>query len=122
MRITIIGAGRVGQTLGRLAKEAGYEIGEVVCRSQKSARAAARFIGQGNAQSARQARLLGADIILIATPDDSIKDAVKIIEDAAGNFRRAVVLHVSGAVSSEILAPARPARICDRLVPPAPGI
>jgi predicted short-subunit dehydrogenase-like oxidoreductase (DUF2520 family) len=105
LRITIIGAGRVGQTLGRLAKEAGYEIGEVVCRSQKSAQRAVSFIGRGNAQSARRARLLAADIILIATPDDSIKDAVKLIESAAANFRRAVVLHVSGAVSSEILEP-----------------
>ena len=105
MRITIIGAGRVGQTLGRLAKEAGYEIGEVVCRSQKSAQRAVSFIGQGNAQRASRARLLAADIILIATPDDSIKDAVKIIESAAEGFRRAVVLHVSGAVSSEILEP-----------------
>jgi predicted short-subunit dehydrogenase-like oxidoreductase (DUF2520 family) len=105
LRLTILGAGRVGQTLGRLAGEAGYEIGEVVCRSQKSAKAAARFIGQGKAQSVRQARLLAADIILIATPDDHIKDAVKIIEASAQNFRRAVVLHVSGAVSSEILSP-----------------
>ena len=105
MRITIIGAGRVGQTLARLAKEAGYEIGEVVCRSQKSAQRAVSFIGQGNAQRASRARLLAADIILIATPDDSIKDAVRIIEGEAENFRRAVVLHVSGAVSSEILEP-----------------
>ncbi|HJQ70317.1 MAG TPA: DUF2520 domain-containing protein [Blastocatellia bacterium] len=105
MRITIIGAGRVGQTLGRLAAEAGYEIGELVCRSKRSARAAARFIGQGEAQSARDARLRAADIILIATPDDHIKDAVKMIEGARANFRRAVVLHVSGAMSSEVLAP-----------------
>ena len=105
MRLTIIGAGRVGQTLGRLAREAGYEMGEIVCRTQKSANAAARFIGEGNPQTARQARLSAADIILIATPDDSIKDAVRIIEASARNFRRSVVLHASGAVSSEILSP-----------------
>lgn len=105
MKITIIGAGRVGQTLGRLARQTGYDIGEVVCRSHKSAKAAARFITAGNPQSARRAQLSPADIILIATPDDHIKDAVKIIEASAQNFRRAVVLHVSGAVSSEILTP-----------------
>jgi predicted short-subunit dehydrogenase-like oxidoreductase (DUF2520 family) len=105
LRITIIGAGRVGQTLGRLASQSGYDIGEVVCRSHRSAKAAARFIAAGNPQSARRARLSPADIILIATPDDHIKDAVKLITAAAQNFRRAVVLHVSGAVSSEILSP-----------------
>ncbi len=105
MRITIIGAGRVGQTLGRLARQAGYDIGEVVCRSHRSARAAVSFISAGNPQSARRAQLSPSDIILIATPDDHIKDAVKLIEASAKNFRRAVVLHVSGAVSSEILSP-----------------
>ncbi|HXG65868.1 MAG TPA: DUF2520 domain-containing protein [Blastocatellia bacterium] len=105
MRISIIGAGRVGQTLGRLAREAGYEIGEVVSRTRRSAQAAVKFIGSGEAQSAAQARLTAADLFLIATPDDRIQDAVEMILQQAPTRCRAVVLHTSGALASDALAP-----------------
>ncbi len=110
LRISIIGAGRVGQTLGRLAKESGYDIGDIVCRSVKSARKAVRFIGSGSARQASLSHLTAADLILISTPDDSINEAVEMIEDSARAIGRAVVLHTSGALSSDVLRPL--ARFC----------
>ncbi|MCI0488587.1 MAG: DUF2520 domain-containing protein [Blastocatellia bacterium] len=104
-RFSIIGAGRVGQTLGRLAREAGYEIGDVVCRSERSARSAVRFIGAGRPQTSESARLSQADFILISTPDDKIPDAVSIVERNIAEVGRAVVLHTSGALSSAVLGP-----------------
>ena len=89
MKISIIGAGRVGQTMGRLARGAGYEITDVVCRSRRSAVAAVRFFGAGNAQSAARARLSPADLILIATPDDRISEAVELVMNNASSVGRA---------------------------------
>ena len=105
MKISIIGAGRVGQTMGKLAREAGYEITDVVSRSQRSARAAARFIGAGNALQASSARLSPAHLILIATPDDKISDAVELVSSNASGFSKAAALHTSGAVASDVLSP-----------------
>lgn len=103
MNISIIGAGRVGQTLGFLARKHGHKINEVVCRSIRSARAATKFIGAGTPLVASRARISSADMILISTPDDSIEGAVEIIERQAGEVRRAVAFHTSGVKPSSTL-------------------
>jgi predicted short-subunit dehydrogenase-like oxidoreductase (DUF2520 family) len=104
MKISIIGAGRVGQTLGKLARLSGYEIGDVVCRSQRSANRAVKFIGAGRAQGAARAELSPAGIILIATPDQAISSAIGLILKNADRVGRAVALHTSGALSSAALS------------------
>lgn len=107
MRISIIGAGRVGRTLGRLARLSGYEVGDIVCGSPKSARSAVRFIGAGTPHGAADARLSRSALILISTPDDSINDAVRLIREAARKTGRPPVVHTSGALSSDALSPLR---------------
>ncbi len=103
LKLSIIGAGRVGQTLGRMARESGYEIGEVLCRAAQSAQRAVKFIGAGTPQSAQRAHLSKSDLILISTPDDRILDAVEIIHQNIAGIGRAVILHTSGALSSDLL-------------------
>ena len=56
MDVAIVGAGRTGRTLGRLAREAGYEIGPVVCRTRAHAEEAVRFIGAGRAGTSSPTR------------------------------------------------------------------
>ena len=107
LKLSIIGAGRVGQTLGRLGLEAGYDIADVACRSRRSARIATAFIGAGTPQAASSGQLQAANVIFIATPDDRIGEAVQWIMDNARGIGRAVVLHTSGAVSSAALATLR---------------
>lgn len=109
LKLSIIGAGRVGRTLGRLGHEVGYEIIDVVSRSRRSASSATRFIGAGTPQAALSRRLQPANVILIATPDDRLGEAVKLILKDAQWIGRAVVLHTSGAVSSAALAALREA-------------
>jgi predicted short-subunit dehydrogenase-like oxidoreductase (DUF2520 family) len=107
LKLSIIGAGRVGQTLGRLGREAGYEVVDVVCRSRRSATKAARFIGAGLPQAAAGSRPRPANVIFIATPDDRIGEAIQLIADNRQRIGRAVVLHASGAASSDALAALR---------------
>ena len=103
LKISIIGAGRVGQTMGRLARLAGYEITDVVCRSRRASAAAVRFIGAGNPQQAARVRLSPSDLILIATPDDRISEAVELVMNNASSVSRAVALHTSCAIASDVL-------------------
>jgi predicted short-subunit dehydrogenase-like oxidoreductase (DUF2520 family) len=107
LKLSIIGAGRVGQTLGRLGREAGYEITDVVCGSRRSARSATGFIGAGTPQVASSRQLHAANVIFIATPDDHIGEAVQLILDNTRRIGGGVVLHTSGAVSSAALATLR---------------
>jgi len=122
LRISIIGAGRVGRALGKAAALAGHEIGDVVCQSRASALAAVRFIGEGHAQPSSTAVLAPASLILIAVQDDRIPEVVELIlrqstsptESARSSVRigrRGVptALHTSGAISSQALAPLEPA-------------
>jgi len=119
LRISIIGAGRVGRAIGRAAYLAGNEIGDVVCTSLSSAIAATRFIGAGTARESRDAALEPANLILISTQDDRIGMAVELVKRAAGlanhpgwleSKRRypVTVLHTSGALSSEVLRSLKP--------------
>lgn len=103
MKISIIGAGRVGQALALRAREAGFEIVDIVCRSRRSANRAAKFIGAGKAQTASRARLADADLFLISTPDDKIHEAVELVRRS--EVKSTVALHTSGALSSDVLKP-----------------
>jgi predicted short-subunit dehydrogenase-like oxidoreductase (DUF2520 family) len=49
--LSIVGAGRLGRTLGRRLRERGWRIGAVVTRSAKTSRAAVRAIGAGTAHA-----------------------------------------------------------------------
>jgi predicted short-subunit dehydrogenase-like oxidoreductase (DUF2520 family) len=103
VRIAIIGAGNVGRTLGRLSHQAGHEIGDVVCRSKRSAAAAVKFIGAGRAWASDRVELSPADLVLVSTPDGVIPKAVELITSHASTVGRPVVLHTSGAIASDAL-------------------
>ena len=103
MRVSIIGAGRVGQALARRAGEVGFDIIDVVNGSLRSARKAARFIGAGTALAAAKAPLRPADLFLIATPDDQVEAAVELLRRST--VPAAVAFHSSGALTSAVLGP-----------------
>jgi len=108
--LSIIGAGRVGQTIARRLRERGWRIRAVVTRSPARARAAVRFIGAGKPQSVLRADALDADVILIATPDGALekiagKLAQMVKAGSSKKLSRKTVLHTSGALDSRVLLP-----------------
>ena len=106
--LAIIGAGRVGRALGRRLREMGWKIGAVVTRSEASARKAVRSIGAGHSHAFVTRRVLAAQVILITTPDRGVAEvAEELARIGAEELRGKIVLHTSGAFSSEVLAPAR---------------
>jgi predicted short-subunit dehydrogenase-like oxidoreductase (DUF2520 family) len=102
--LSIIGAGRVGRALGRRLRELGWKIGAVVTRSETSARKVVRSIGAGHAHAFLTRQVLAAQVILITTPD---RRTAEVAEDlariGAEELRGKIVLHTSGALSSDVL-------------------
>jgi predicted short-subunit dehydrogenase-like oxidoreductase (DUF2520 family) len=108
--LTIIGAGRVGRSLGRALSESGWRVFGVVTRSMPCARRAVRFIGEGQPFAGISLRALAPRHILIATPDTAIPHiAEELALLAAGEWKGKTVLHTSGALSSAALEPLRSA-------------
>ncbi len=107
--ISIIGAGRVGQTVAKRLHKLGWRIGAVVTRSRRSARAAVRDIGAGTPHSALTPEAFDADVILLSVPDDVLanvaQNLAKIGRAASAKESRAkIVLHTSGALDHRVLA------------------
>jgi predicted short-subunit dehydrogenase-like oxidoreductase (DUF2520 family) len=104
--IAIVGAGRLGRVLGRSLHRVDWKIAGVVTRSPSSSRSAVRSIGAGYALVGVSSRVLQANIILIATPDDAIRRvAAKLARIGGDEWRGKVVLHTSGALDESVLSP-----------------
>ena len=89
-------------------RELDWKIGVVVSRSEPAARRAVRFIGAGKPHGGLTRHVLGAHVILIATPDDAIASVAReLARMGAEELRGKVVLHTSGALDSRALAPAK---------------
>ena len=102
--LNIIGAGRVGRTLGRLWQDAGvFTLGDVAARSAASARAAVAFIGAGRATHSLTG-LAPADVYLLSVPDREIAATARIIAAQPGLPEKAIAVHCSGALASQELA------------------
>lgn len=105
--VAIIGAGRVGCSVGFLLKRAGYRITGVAARTEQSASAAAAFIGEGQATSDVVRAAAHSDIVFITTPDGAIQQVCATMA-AAGSFDPGcLVIHMSGAHSLGLLKAAR---------------
>ena len=108
--ISIIGAGRVGQTIAKRLRKLGWRIGAVITRSPGTARAAVRAIGAGTPHATLTPEALDADVILLSVPDDVVENVAqklaKISRAALAKKSRAtIILHTSGALDHRVLAP-----------------
>ncbi|WP_293760313.1 Rossmann-like and DUF2520 domain-containing protein [uncultured Aquitalea sp.] len=103
-KLSIIGAGRLGKTLGRLAQLSGQcRIVDCVARSAASAEQAAGFIGAGRPLAGLR-DLAAADLYLLSVPDAAIAAAASELA-AQGLPKGALVFHASGAGELSLLLP-----------------
>ena len=115
LSVAVVGAGRLGTALARALAAAGYDIRAVITRRLSRARRAAKLIeGEPLALSAAQLeRIPPVNLLILATPDDALAEVAARLaasfkkEHAGSGGTRAVALHVSGALGSEVLSPLR---------------
>lgn len=111
LTVGVVGAGRLGTAIARALAACGHNVVAVVARQTRHARRAASLIGsRPQALTISQLDALPpVDLLFITTPDDAITEtAVRLasIRRTDGS-NRPVALHMSGATSSDALAPLR---------------
>ena len=104
--VAVIGAGNVGKVLGYALKKRGYRIVGAFSRTEKSRQLAAQLL-ECPVFSEPEKAVCDADIVFLTTPDRVINETCNRIAEEKGFRKGQVVIHTSGAHSSDILASAR---------------
>ena len=106
--IAIIGAGTLASALARALHSKEYRVSEIVSRSNPQSLRRARILASRIQSSATtiQAAEMSADIVWICVPDDAIAALAEQMTDER-DWRGKIVVHSSGALSSDTLEPLR---------------
>jgi predicted short-subunit dehydrogenase-like oxidoreductase (DUF2520 family) len=99
-RVAIVGAGRVGTSIGLLLKSAGHPIVGCSTRSSRTLDRAVKSLSCTGTTSARDA-VAGADIVVIAVPDDAVGRIATDLVGAVGDGT--FVFHTAGSLGVEPL-------------------
>lgn len=104
--LTIIGAGRVGKTLGKLLHESrNVVVLDVMCRTEESAQRAVDFIGAGTPVT-KWSDVQPSRMFLLSVPDDALAESVHLLAEHA-DLSDSIVFHTSGLLNSDVLNPAK---------------
>ena len=104
MIINMIGAGRLGKTIARLITENDAGVIQAVCnQTMASSIDACTFIGCGKPVSDISNALPPADLTFITTSDGSIETAAMALANAHNLKPGSIVVHCSGALTSQAL-------------------
>ncbi len=101
-KIGIIGAGVVGTAVGVVLKQKGYEITGAYDVKSESTQQLVERIGC-TPHTSPQGVSRSADVLFITTNDAAIRNVVDTLADRKAFFEGQVVVHMSGAQSSEVL-------------------
>jgi len=106
-RFVIVGAGAVGCSLAAALAERGLTVAAVASRTEASARRGAELGGAPLATTdvARAAR--EGDVVVLSVPDDAIAEVCRAVTAGGGFAKGDVAIHLSGALGSKVLEPAR---------------
>ena len=101
--LNIVGCGNTGKTLACLwSVQQTFKIGTILNRSVKSALAAVKFIGAGQAVNSLD-EMRPANVFLIATPDNHIVESCDALSASGLLQPGSVVFHCSGSMPSDVL-------------------
>jgi predicted short-subunit dehydrogenase-like oxidoreductase (DUF2520 family) len=104
-KISIIGPGRVGQTLGRALADKGCRIVDVIGRRDDGVNRAVEFIGSGQAKVRLRDFSDEVEVLLMAVADDDIEGVAIELSTMEAQLAGKFAFHFSGSLSSDILKP-----------------
>ncbi len=107
LRFSVIGCGRVGVSLAVFLSARGFEPVAFFSKTQDSALFARDMAGQGQVVDDAVTAARDADIVFITTPDTLIEPMCEELAREGGFSSQSRVFHLSGALSSDILAAAQ---------------
>ena len=100
--VGIVGPGRVGQTIGRLAAESSeHNVVGIVGRSDVDG--ASRFVGQGQPMLLQELVGVRPEVVLVTVQDSMLSGVVG--ELAGLDLTGVEVIHCSGALGADVLSP-----------------
>lgn len=105
--ISIIGAGKVGTSLGSALAKKSYTIKALSCSTFPSAQESQRIIGQGQPSTDNIQTARSGTILIISVPDDAVEKVVRELESSDIVWAGRSVFHCSGLLPAEILKPIR---------------
>ncbi len=105
LRVGVVGAGRVGATLGAALRRAGHQIVATTAVSAKSLGRAERMLPGVPIRAVDEA-VGEADFVLLAVPDDVLRPLVSGLADTDSWRPGQLVAHTSGAHGIGVLDPA----------------
>jgi predicted short-subunit dehydrogenase-like oxidoreductase (DUF2520 family) len=100
--VAIVGAGRVGCSIGRALLARGHRVVAASVANQASAHRVLDALGHVPIVEAQDAPL-AANVVVIAVPDDALAETAARV--ATGECEGAVVIHTSGIHGTGVLAP-----------------
>lgn len=103
IRFSIAGPGRVGQSLAHWLSGRGGRLRQVAARREAAARQLTRALG-GSSVPIDELSSAGEDLLLVTVSDSALE---AIARGLAARPQADVVLHVSGAMPAEVIAPLR---------------
>ncbi len=102
-KIAVIGPGRLGQSIANLLCEAGHDLRAIVSRDLRQAVAAARFAGCRAAATTDLHKVVEADVVMIALPDDRIGEMATRLRQQVALRSGTVLVHFSGIHRASIM-------------------
>ena len=102
---SIVGAGKVGTSLGKALVEAGYTLESLSCLTQSEAEESRQIIGSGEPSLNNIQAAQNGEILFITVPDDRIKDVVLELDSSKLSWQGKTVFHCSGLLPSGVLNP-----------------
>ena len=103
--VSIIGAGKLGTSLGTALRRGGYSIKALSCLSHESALESRRIIGEGKPLTDNLEAVEGSQVVFLTVPDDAIRFVAEDLASGPQDWTGVICLHCSGLLPSEVLSP-----------------